>query len=186
MTRIHHWLLPLYEMGVFLAIAGTVYAAYEVFTRTALECPRTVFPGLRRITVKEVRPWVCLYAGVTGMLLMWMTRLLPKMHIIDLATPAGIIGGVMTCGLWCFAMIWTDRTYLPKPYQMGSWLVFLNIVAGIGMTGMGLKAWWDYGVDKLHGGWTGYIFLAGAVVLSMIITTIINSYYRRKGAAMAS
>ncbi len=186
LTRIHHWLLPLYDMGVFLAIAGTVYAGYEVCTRTALECLRAVFPGLRKITVKQVRPWVCLYIGVFGMFLMWITRLLPNVKLIDLATPAGIIGGVMTCGLWCLAMIWTDRKYLPKPYQMRGWLVFLNAIAGIGMTAMGLKAWWDYGVDKLHGGWTGYIFLAGMVVLSVIITAIISRYYRRKGEATAS
>ena len=186
LTRIHRWLLPLYDMGVFLAIAGTVYGGYEVYTRTAFECLRAVFPGLRKITVKQVRPWVCLYVGVVGMFLMWMTRLLPKVKLIDLPTPAGIIGGVMTCGLWCLAMIWTDRKYLPKPYQMRGWLVFLNVIAGIGMTGMGLKAWWDYGVDDLHGGWTGYIFLAGIVVLSMVTTAIISSYYRRKGTTTAS
>jgi hypothetical protein len=65
-------------------------------------------------------------------------------------------------------------------------LVFLNVIAGIGMTGLGLKAWWDNGADKLHGGWTGYIFLAGVVVLSMIVAAAINSYYRRKGEAAAS
>jgi hypothetical protein len=51
---------------------------------------------------------------------------------------------------------------------------------------MGLKAWWDYGVDKLHGGWTGYIFLAGMVAISMVIAAAINSHYRRKGEATAS
>lgn len=183
LTRIHRWLLPVYDAGVFLAIAGTVYGAYETYTRTAFECLRTVFPGLRKITMKQVRPWVCLYVGGVGMFLMWMTRLFPNMKLIDLPTPAGIIGGVMTCGLWCLAMIWTDRKYLPKPYQMGTWLVILNVMAGIGMAGMGLKAWWDYGVDKLHGGWTGYIFLAVVVVISMIATAIINSYYRSKGVA---
>ena len=183
LTRIHRWLLPVYDAGVFLAIAGTVYGAYEVYTRTAFECLRTVFPALRKVTVKQVRPWVCLYVGAAGMFLMWMTRLFPSVKLIDLPTPAGIIGGVMTCGLWCLAMIWTDKKYLPKPYQMRGWLVFLNIIAGIGMTGMGLKAWWDYGADKLHGGWTGYIFLIVVVAISMIVTAIINSYYRRKGVA---
>ena len=183
LTRIHRWLLPVYDMGVFLAIAGTVYGAYEVYTRTAFECLRTVFPGLRKITVNQVRPWVCLYVGVAGMFLMWMTRLLPNIKLIDLPTPAGIIGGVMTCGLWCLAMIWTDRTYLPKAYQMSGLWVLLNVIAGIGMTGIGLKAWWDYGADKLHGGWTGYIFLAVVVVISMVVTAIINSYYRSKGVA---
>jgi Mn2+/Fe2+ NRAMP family transporter len=186
LTQIHRWLLPLYDMGVFLAIAGTIYGAYEVYTRTAYECLRTVFPGLRKINIKKLRLWVCLYVGVVGLFLMWMTRLLPNMKLIDLPTPAGIIGGVMTCGLWCLAMIWTDRKYLPKPYQMRGWLVSLNWIAGLGMAFMGLKAWWDYSVDKFHSGWWGYLFLAGMVVLSMIITAIISRYYRKKGAVAPS
>ncbi len=52
----------------------------------------------------------------------------------------------------------------------------------VDLTTMGLKAWWDYGADKLHGGWTGYIFLIVMVIVSMIITAIINSYYRSKQA----
>jgi hypothetical protein len=116
---------------------------------------------------------------------MWMTRLFPQVKLIDLPTFSGIIGGVMTCGLWCLAMIWTDRKYLPKPYQMKGWLVFLNWIAGIGMVFMGLKAWWDYAVDKFHSGWWGYLFLAGMVILSMIVTAIISSYYRKKGAGVA-
>jgi hypothetical protein len=186
LTRIHRWLLPLYDMGVFLAIAGTIYGAYEVYTRTAYECLRTVFPGLRKINIKKVRLWVCVYVGVVGLFLMWMTRLFPSIKLIDLPTPAGIIGGVMTCGLWCLAMIWTDRKFLPRPYQMRGWLVVLNVIAGIGMTFMGLKAWWDYGVAKLHGGWTGYIFLIAMVALSMVVAAIINSYYRKKQAAATS
>ncbi|MDH7501000.1 MAG: hypothetical protein QHH30_11535, partial [candidate division NC10 bacterium] len=190
-TNIHRWLLLLYHMGVFLAIAGTVYGAYEVYTRTAFECLRTVFPGMRKITVKQVRPWVCLYVGAVGLFLMWMTRLFPKVKLIDLPTPAGIVGGVMTCGLWCLAMIWTDRKFLPKPYQMGGWLVFFNVIAGIGMFAMGIKAWWDYKAPEavgkvLGGGWKNIGFLVVMVILSMVITAIINSYYRSKGAASAS
>jgi len=187
LTQIHRWLLPVYDLGVFLAIAGTVYGAYEVYTRTAFECLRTVFPGLRKITVKQVRPWVCLYVGAAGMFLMWMTRLFPKVKLIDLPTPAGIIGGVMTCGLWCLAMIWTDRKFLPKPYQMGGGLVSLNLIAGIGMAAIGLKAWWDYKAPEamgkvLGGGWKNMTFLIVMVILSMIVTAIINSYYRSKQA----
>ena len=186
LTRIHAWLLPVYDLGVFLAIAGTVYGAYEVYTRTAYECLRTVFPGLRKITIKKVRPWVCLYVGAVGMFLMWMTRLLPEGKADRSPHP----GGDHRRGHDLRPLVSghdLDRPKVPaQALSDGGWFVFLNVIAGIGMTGMGLKAWWDYGVDKLHGGWTGYIFLAGMVVLSMIVTAAISSYYRRKGAATAS
>ncbi len=54
--------------------------------------------------------------------------------------PAAIIGGVLTCGLWCLAMVWTDGNFLPRPYQMGKALVVLNMVFVIAMTSFGLKA----------------------------------------------
>ena len=55
--------------------------------------------------------------------LMWMTRLFPNIKLIDLPTPAAIICGIMTCGFWCHSMIWTDRRFLPKAYQVGQvWL----------------------------------------------------------------
>jgi hypothetical protein len=104
----------------------------------------------------------------------------PNISLIDLPTPAAIIGGVMTCGLWALAMIWTDRKFLPKPYQMKTTMVVLNAIAGVAMLGMGLKAWWDFGVNKLNSGLIAYIFLALIVVASMVIMAIINSYYRKK------
>ena len=183
LTQINPWLVILYDAGVFLAVAGTIYGAFEVYTRTAYECLRAVFTGLRRVTVDKVRPWVLLYVGVGGLTLMWMTRLFPNIRLIDLPTPAAIVGGVMTCGLWCLAMIWTDRKFLPKPYQMGVSMVVLNVIAGVAMFAMGLKAWWDFGVEKLNSGLIAFIFLALMVVASMVIMAIINRYYRKKGMA---
>jgi hypothetical protein len=180
LTRIHPLLLYLYDFGVFLAIAGTIYGAFEVYTRTMYECLRGVFPGLRSVKIDKIRPWVLLYVGLGGIILMWMTRVFPNISLIDLPTPAAIIGGVMTCGLWALAMIWTDRKFLPKPYQMKTTMVVLNAIAGVAMLGMGLKAWWDFGVNKLNSGLTAYIFLALIVVASMVIMAIINSYYRKK------
>jgi hypothetical protein len=182
LTNIHRWLLPLYDAGVFLAIAGTIYGAYEVYTRTAYECLRAVFPGLRDLKVDKVRPWVLLYVGLGGIILMWMTRVFPNIKLIDLPTPAAIIGGTMTCGIWCLAMIWTDRKFLPKPYQMNGLMVVLNVIAGLAMFYMGLQAWWSWGVSKMGTAVGAFAFLIAMVIISMVVMTIINSYYRKKGA----
>ena len=181
LTEIRPWLIYLYDVGVFLAIAGTIYGAFEVYTRTVYEVLRAVFVGLRNIKVEKVRPWVLLYVGLGGIILMWMTRVFPNIKLIDLPTPAAIIGGTMTCGLWCLAMIWTDRKFLPKPYQMGTALVVLNLIAGLSMLFLGLKSWWDWGVSKLDSGLVAYIFLILLVVVCMAIMAIINSRYRKQG-----
>jgi hypothetical protein len=183
LTKIHPWLVVLYDAGVFLAVAGTIYGAFEVYTRTMYEVLRGVFPGLRMVKIDKVRPWVLLYVGLGGIILMWMTRVFPNIRLIDLPTPAAIVGGVMTCGLWCLAMIWTDRKFLPKAYQMNTAMVVLNVIAGAAMFLMGLKAWWDFGVKKLNSGLIAFIFLALMVVASMVVMAIINRYYRKKGMA---
>ncbi|MEE9612316.1 MAG: hypothetical protein V3W19_13765, partial [Desulfatiglandales bacterium] len=181
LTRIHPLLLYLYDVGIFLAIAGSIYGDFEVYTRTTYECLRGVFPRLRRVRIDKVRPWVLLYVCLGGIILMWMTRVFPNISLIDLPTFAAIIGGVMTCGLWCLAMIWTDRKFLPKPYQMKTAMVVLNMIAGVAMLGLGLKAWWDFGVEKINSGLLAFMILALMVITSMVIMAIINRYYQKKG-----
>ena len=51
--------------------------------------------------------------------------------VVGFVLLAAIVGGVFTCGLWCLAMIWTDRHFLPKQLQMGPVLLTLNIVSGV-------------------------------------------------------
>ncbi len=180
LTEIHPFLLLIYDAGVFLAIAGTIYGAFEVYTRTVYEVLRAVFVGMRNVRIEKVRPWVLLYVGLGGMFLMWLTKL-TEIKLIDLPTAAGIIGGTMTCGLWCLAMIWTDRKFLPKAYQMGPALVVLNVIGGLAMTIMGLKAWWDWGAGKFGSGWLAYLYLVLMVIFCMVVMVIINSGYRKKG-----
>ena len=50
------------------------------------------------------------------------------------------ITGVLLAGPWCFAIVWTDRKYLPRPFRMGSFLVTLNIVCGLVFTCLGVLA----------------------------------------------
>ena len=69
---------------------------------------------------------------------------------IRITSLQSIVGGVFTCGLWCLAMIWADRRFLPKPLQMGPVLLILNVIAAVVLTGLGLKAIVDY-IVKLVG-----------------------------------
>ena len=57
---------------------------------------------------------------------------------VAIVTPAAIFGGVLTCGLWCLLMVWTDRKYLPEQLRMRSGLIVLNVVSGVFLTGWGI------------------------------------------------
>lgn len=176
LTEIRTWLLPVYQAGVFFAVFGTVYAIYEVYTRTTYECLRTVFHQLRETPIRKVRLWVVTYGAVGGLTLMWLPVIFPGIELIDLPTPAGIVGGVLTLGLWALAMAWTDRTFLPSAYQMGPVLLGLTVVSGIAMTAMGLRAWWDYGTDTFGalGGWWAMGILLAAVGISMLVCFLVE------------
>ena len=124
----------LYQLGILMAIWGTVYGAFEIYTRTVYECARAVFPSVRHWPLRKMRLIVCLYAGLGGLVLAW-TRENPLAII-------GTIGPIatVTCGLWCFAMVWINRKSLPKVLQMNRGLLALNIIAGIVLTGFGIRA----------------------------------------------
>ncbi|MCH2373211.1 MAG: hypothetical protein MK538_03445, partial [Planctomycetes bacterium] len=63
---------------------------------------------------------------------------------LKIVTPAAIVGGVLTCGLWCFAMIWIDRKFLPKELRMRGVLLILTWISGIAMTALGVQSLWTY------------------------------------------
>jgi hypothetical protein len=123
----------LYQLGIFLAIWGTLYGALEMYTRTVHECLLAVLKKGRKIHYNSFRLWVCLYAGIGGLILVW-----------TVPNPVSMIGAIapialFACGLWCFAMIWVDKTVLPKALRMNVIGYALNIVAGIAMAGFGVK-----------------------------------------------
>lgn len=139
LTQFHPMLLYVYQVGIFTAFFGTIYGAYELYTRTAYECLRPISPVFRRMPLSKVRNGVVGYTGVVGLVLIWT-----GWNPIALITPVSILTGVFMCGIWCFVMLWTDRRFLPTPYRMGTGLTVLNVLAGTLMFLFGLKAIFDY------------------------------------------
>ncbi|MEJ7616091.1 MAG: Nramp family divalent metal transporter [Pyrinomonadaceae bacterium] len=128
---IHPYLVLVYKAGIFFAIFGVIYAAFELYTRTAYEPLRAIWPR-REWDLKRLRLWVVLYAGIGGLVLLWSGR-----QTVTLASVISPLSGVLGCGLWCLAMIWVERREMPKAYRMGTPLFILTITAGIVMTAIG-------------------------------------------------
>ena len=139
LTQFHPALLYLYQLGIFMAFWGTIYGAYEIYIRTAYECLLPLSRPLRTMPVRHFRAAVLAYCGLGGLALLWLTE---DAEVI--VQPAAILGGVFTCGLWCFAMLWTDRRFLPKALRMGKTLAALTWISGIVLTGLGMLAIYDY------------------------------------------
>ncbi len=129
------------------AIFGTVYGAFELYVRTAHECVRSMSVKWRNLTLDRMRLRTLLYSGVTAIGLViyaWWTAALDPRGVgwnpSSIMTIPLHITGVLLAGPWCFAMVWTDRKYLPEPFRMGFFLVTLNVVCGLVFTYFGVLA----------------------------------------------
>ena len=135
LTQFHESFKYLYQVGIFMAFFGTIYGAYEIYIRTAQECLRPVSQTVRDMPERTFRHIVLAYCGIGGLALMWMAP-----NAVSLVKPAAIVGGVFACGLWCFAMIWADRKFLPKALRMRPVLLILTIISGTVLTVLGVQA----------------------------------------------
>jgi len=128
---VHPWLVSVYKAGIFFAIFGAIYGTFEVYARSAYEPFHAVFPK-RRWEMPRVRRWVTLYSGLGALLILWTG--FKTVMIVKVTSPfSGVLGG----GLWCLAMLWVDRSQMPKPYRMGPVLAALTLAAGLAMTAVG-------------------------------------------------
>jgi hypothetical protein len=139
MTDVHPGLLYVYQLGIFMAFFGSVYGSFEIYIRTASECFRPLSARLREMPFERFRRGMLLYCAVLALVVLWSMS-----DPIKIITPAALVGGVFSCGLWCFAMIWIDRRFLPHPLRMGPTLLFLSAVSGVLFSVLGIKAIWDY------------------------------------------
>jgi len=120
----------IYKTGVFFAFLGTIFGAYELYTWTTRECVVAVMPKLRHVSIKLFRTVTLLWCGGGGLIILWGFDKNP----VKVITPAALVGSGLTCGLWCFAMLWSDTKQVPAPLRMRLALRLLLIIAGIVLT----------------------------------------------------
>lgn len=128
---VHPSLVAVYKAGIFFAMFGAIYGTFELFSRTAYEPLRALWPH-RAHDYSRVRLWITMYAGAGALLLLWTG--LQTVAIVKVTSP---VSGVLGCGLWCLAMVWVDRTLLPKPYRMMPALLALTLATGVAMASVG-------------------------------------------------
>jgi Mn2+/Fe2+ NRAMP family transporter len=146
LTRIHHSLLYVYQVGIFMAFFGTIAGAYEIYTRTTAECLRGIWRSTREFPLRLVRVGVCIYTGGLGLLLVWTVK-----DPVKIVTIPALLGGVFTCGLWCFAVLWAEHRFLPKAYRMKRVLLVLTVIAGVVMSGFGVIALYQHFSKMISG-----------------------------------
>ena len=165
LTTLSPLLLPLYKIGVFFAFFGILYGGPEVTYRLFYEFGLTLGKSRSELDNSRLRWATILWILLGGLSILWLTRLFPQVDLLDIVTPAGIYTGVLLCGFYCLANIWSDWKFLPRELRMPRFLMAANLVAGLAFTGMGLKAIWDY--DQIR----GFVILAALLLGSMLVAS---------------
>ena len=175
LTALSPWLLPLYQIAIFLTFFGTIYGGPELLNRVFVEYLDTLPRWRGHLPVRKIRgAAIFLWLGV-GLVLLWSSRFYPDLGLVDIVTPAAIYTGVLTCGFYCLANPWMDRRFLPAALRMSSWLVVANVVAGVTFVAVGLKALWDYGQ------FGSFLTLAAMLIVSIILASQLK-FLQRGGA----
>jgi len=150
-TPLYGWLQPLYFVGAFLAIFGTLYGTIEVAPAVLREFADALKPGNADKYALRLRKWAVWWAGLGGFLIIiWNLihhltgRAETSSALITLLTPANLFTGVLACGFICLLSLWTDSRWLPRALQMPWLLRALTAIAGLIFLGLGLKGYWDY------------------------------------------
>jgi Mn2+/Fe2+ NRAMP family transporter len=126
----------LWQVGAFFAIFGTMYSIWEGYSWAWLETFKPFSNRLHRLeqnNMTAVRLITIAYVGGVGLVLLWS-----ELNAVAIVTFASLLGGVFACGLWCWAMIWAEKTALPDVWQGGWKLDFALVVSGTFLTGSGL------------------------------------------------
>jgi Mn2+/Fe2+ NRAMP family transporter len=131
LSSIHPQLVLIYKAGIFFAIFGVLYGAFELYSRSTYEPLLAIWPK-QKWDLNRVRVVVVFYSGLGGLLLLWS-----GWKTVTLASIISPFSGVMGCGLWCLGMLWVDRRQTPTPYRMRALLLGLTLLAGVVMTLVG-------------------------------------------------
>ena len=119
-----------YKTGIFFAFFGTIYGAYELYTRTTHECVVAIMPRFRHVSMRKFRLFTIVWNAGAGLCLLWLTTKDP----VKLVTPAALVVAGIVSGLWCFAMLWSDRAHVPRELQMKWPLRVGLVISGVFLT----------------------------------------------------
>jgi hypothetical protein len=177
-SPLYPWLQPLYFVGAFLAIFGTLYGTIEVAPPVLREFVEAFRPGDGAMSSKRLRTWAVWWVGIGGFIVVaWSFGFhvargsARPPGLIPMLTPANLFTGVLACGFICALSLWTDRRCLPRTLQMAWPLRVLLAVAAIAFVALGIKGYWD------HSGWMAL----GIFVATLAVGWIVAAVIRRTG-----
>lgn len=126
-------LVYFYKLAVWAAFFGSMQASGTLmYAHTFRECFEPAFKRIREMKFWNIRLLVAIIYCFGGLILVWT-----EISFTKLVSFGAIVGGVLSIGLWAFAMLYTDARFIPKKFQMSVLLKVLMAICGLVMTVMG-------------------------------------------------
>ncbi len=168
-TALAPWLLPVYKVAIFFAFLSIIYGGPELTARVFFEYFNSLPRFSGRVPKRKIRIFIIFWCLIGGIILLWSSKIFPDISLVEYISPASIISGVLSCGLYCFFNPWMDWKFLPPELRMNRILVGLNLFAGVIFLATGMKALWDHWEYNI-------LILAGHIVICMVLAKIL--FYR--------
>lgn len=127
-SNIAPWLKPLYQISVFFALFGTVYAGFEAVSRMLYETSKGISNKIRNMPYKKFMLYLMIYILCTGLPLAILSYLKLISILLILSITLLFIGvvGVIIYGIG--ALYYTQKI-LPEKYKLGKIGTILGIIS---------------------------------------------------------
>jgi len=123
-SNISPWLEPLYQISVFFAIFGTVYAGFEAAARMLYETSKGVIQAVGKMPYKKFMTYLVIYLLSTGIPLA-----ISGASIILILSITLLFIGVVGVIIYGIGAIYISQKVLPREYRLGKCGVAAGAIA---------------------------------------------------------
>ena len=126
-TTISPFLKPLFQISVFFAFFGTIYAGFEAAARMIFQTSKNIIPKIKEISYKKYLLYLILYVLATGIPMSIM--IYKGLSFFLLLSITLLFIGVIGVLFYGIAVIYMSQKILPEKYKLSPFGLTLGVVA---------------------------------------------------------
>ncbi len=176
------WLKPLYFVGAFLTMFGTLYGTIEVAPAILREMALALGFKSDPSKTNRLRRLAVGWCGLGGLAILAWSLLIATFGgaqnppgLVALLTPANLFTGVLACGIVCASNLWVEHRFMPRDFRADWPLRSLTAIAAVAFLLLGFKAYWD------HSRWVSFLILGGTLAIGYAVAWWMQRRQKRLG-----
>ena len=126
-TTISTFLKPLFQISVFFAFFGTIYAGFEAAARMIFQTSKNIIPKIKEISYKRYLMYLIFYVLVTGIPMSIM--IYKGLSFFLLLSITLLFIGVIGVLFYGIAVIYMSQKILPEKYKLSTFGLTLGFIA---------------------------------------------------------